>query len=102
MPPGTWHAVYTPVPSLAGGGHFFSYDTLHLTEFSRAFDHNHSEMSTNANHQVDRILSRLTLALPIVCRTRSKCHISLLFNLSPFQNLSFQLFIDDLYWPWRG
>jgi hypothetical protein len=70
MPPGTWHAVYTATPSFTSGGHFLMYDTMHLTEFSRAFDSSHSEQSTNANHQVDRILARLTLAFPTVCERR--------------------------------
>ena len=75
MPPGTWHAVYTATASNTDGGHFMMYDTLHLTEFSRAFDHKYSKYSTNANHQVDRILSRLTLALPVTSQTRSQYHI---------------------------
>jgi hypothetical protein len=72
MPPGVWHAVYTATPSFTSGGHFLNYDTMHLTEFSRAFDHHNSECSTNANHQVDRILSRLTLALPVISERRSE------------------------------
>jgi hypothetical protein len=72
MPPGTWHAVYTATPSFTSGGHLFTYDTMHLTEFSRAFDSSHSDYSTNANHQVDRMLTRLTLALPTVCARRSE------------------------------
>jgi len=48
------------------------YDTMHLTEFSRAFDSSYSKHSTNANHQVDRILARLTLALPTVYERRSE------------------------------
>jgi hypothetical protein len=86
MPPGTWHAVYTATPSFTDGGHFFTYNTLHLTEFSRAFDHLHSEYSTNANHQVDRILSRLTLALPTVSKRRreqeNSCFDKIPTNLS--------------------
>ncbi|KAF9461597.1 hypothetical protein BDZ94DRAFT_1237583 [Collybia nuda] len=38
MPPGTWHLVYTPVRTVACGGHFYNYDTLHLTEASRHYD----------------------------------------------------------------
>jgi hypothetical protein len=77
MPPGTWHAVYTATPSNTEGGHFFMYDTLHLTEFSRAFDHKYSLYSTNANHQVDRSLCRLTLALPTVGQTNGECDFCL-------------------------
>ena len=78
MPPGTWHAVYTATPSFTSGGHFMMYDTMHLTEFSRAFDSSHSEHSTNSNHQVDRSLARLTLALPTVCERRSEPWSSLI------------------------
>jgi hypothetical protein len=45
---------------------------MHLTEFSRAFDHKHGNTSTNANHQVDRIMCRLALALPVIAPKRSK------------------------------
>jgi hypothetical protein len=71
MPPGVWHAVYTATPSFTGGGHFFSYDTLHLTEFSCAFDVKNLHYLTNANHRVDQILSHMMLALPIVSQTQS-------------------------------
>jgi len=70
MPPSMWHAVYTATPSFTSGGHFLTYETLHLTEFSRDFDSHHSECSTNANHQINRILCRMTLALPIIAARR--------------------------------
>jgi hypothetical protein len=38
QPPGSWHEVYTPTPSITQGGHFYTYDSLHLTEFSRSLD----------------------------------------------------------------
>jgi hypothetical protein len=50
MPPGAWHMVYTPVRTLATGGHFYTYDTLHLTEMSRAFDRLHGREVTNTTH----------------------------------------------------
>lgn len=32
QPPGQIHLVYTPVASFTIGGHFYSYDSIHLTE----------------------------------------------------------------------
>lgn len=49
-------------------GHFYLYDTLPLTEFSRAFDHEYALASDSA----DRTLTRMALALPYVLRDRRK------------------------------
>jgi|ERR1700722_5543822 hypothetical protein len=72
MPPGVWHTVYTPTPSFCSGGHLYTYETLHLTEQSRCFDYTHAEFSTNANHNVERVLARMVLALPYVAQSRSE------------------------------
>jgi hypothetical protein len=72
MPPGVWHAVYTPSPAYCSGGHFYTYETMHLTEQSRRFDHLHSERSTNEDHQVLRILCRMALALKHAAIGRSE------------------------------
>ncbi|THH16202.1 hypothetical protein EW146_g4404 [Bondarzewia mesenterica] len=50
MPPGTWHSVYTPVKSLAVGGHFLTCECLSQTELARAFDKVHGEVATNTYH----------------------------------------------------
>ena len=50
MPPGVWHEVYTPVKTLASGGHFLTYDMPHLTQMSWIFDSKHGDEATNANH----------------------------------------------------
>lgn len=50
MPPGTWHLVYTPVRTLATGGHFFTFETTHLTEMSQKFDHKNGLHVTNTTH----------------------------------------------------
>lgn len=50
MSPDTWHAVYTPVRTVATGGHFFLYETMHLTEVSRAFDRRKGLCVTNTSH----------------------------------------------------
>ncbi|KII82657.1 hypothetical protein PLICRDRAFT_33270, partial [Plicaturopsis crispa FD-325 SS-3] len=71
QPPGYWHEVYTPVKSIISGGHFLSYDSLHLTEHCRAFASVFALTSTNADHPgVDRALSRMSIALPIVLQDR--------------------------------
>jgi len=50
MPPGTFHEVYTPVPSVTIGGHFYAFDTMHLTEIARALDHRTKGKFTNQDH----------------------------------------------------
>lgn len=75
MPPGVWHAVYTPTPTYCSGGHFYTYETMHLSEYSRAFDHIHGKFSTNADHAVDRVLCRMVLALRFVSDCKSE-HVS--------------------------
>lgn len=50
MPPGTWHLVYTPVRTLAVGGHFFTFETMHLTEMSQKFDKKYGLHVTNTTH----------------------------------------------------
>ncbi|KAH7921359.1 hypothetical protein BV22DRAFT_1132340 [Leucogyrophana mollusca] len=63
--PNQWHAAYTPVKSFSRGGHFYSYDTMHLTEVSRFIDHTESVFTTNQEHgHCLETLSRMVLALP--------------------------------------
>jgi len=59
MPPATFHEVYTPVPSVTLGGHFYTYNALHLTEMGRACDMHTSGRFTNQSH----FSSSLTIAL---------------------------------------
>lgn len=62
MPPGTWHEVYTPTQGICSGGHFLCYDTLHLTAFSRKFDREHGQESTNSHHpSIYRTLCRMLI-----------------------------------------
>ncbi|KAG6864740.1 hypothetical protein C0991_007447 [Blastosporella zonata] len=64
MPPGTLHEVYTPVRTVATGGHYISYDTLHLTEMSRAVDHKHGQRITNDVHiVVHNLLSGMMMSI---------------------------------------
>lgn len=50
MAPGAWHLVYTPVRTVATGGHIYTYNTMHLTEMSRMFDNQHALEVTNTSH----------------------------------------------------
>jgi hypothetical protein len=65
--------VYTPVKGMTSGGHFLLYDTLHLTELTRAFDSSlhpedkfeRADLATNADHHsTGRQILRMALALP--------------------------------------
>ncbi|KAH9930795.1 hypothetical protein B0H21DRAFT_711940 [Amylocystis lapponica] len=63
--PGAFHAVYTPVGSFAYGGHYYLYDTMHLTELSRDVDAMHLSYLTNTEHgHAEEMLVRMVLALP--------------------------------------
>ncbi|GJF00557.1 hypothetical protein PsYK624_168500 [Phanerochaete sordida] len=64
QPPGVFHAVYTPVPSIGIGGHFFTQDTLHLTLQCRLVIQRSRGQGTNAFHpDANRSLARILLAL---------------------------------------
>ncbi|KAI0054249.1 hypothetical protein BV25DRAFT_1922880 [Artomyces pyxidatus] len=72
MPPGAWHEVYTPVNTVISDGHFLCYDVLHLTQWSRLYDHM-DKYATNADHVgVRRTLARMAIALRYVDRTMPK------------------------------
>ncbi|KIK63410.1 hypothetical protein GYMLUDRAFT_241893 [Collybiopsis luxurians FD-317 M1] len=47
QPPGALHLVYTPTACVASGGHFYSYDSMHLTEWTRRIQHYKSDTITN-------------------------------------------------------
>ena len=49
--PGQFHEVYTPVPSITSGGHFYSYDTMHLTGATCDFDKATGGDFTNHFHE---------------------------------------------------
>ncbi|KAF8062561.1 hypothetical protein FPV67DRAFT_1673032 [Lyophyllum atratum] len=77
MPPGAFHAVYTPIRSIALGGHFLTYNTLHLTEVSRAYDHRKARLVTNADHpSIHLTLSGMMVTLfrePSKIKLHTKC-----------------------------
>lgn len=74
QPPNAMHQVYTPVNAIGSGVHFLTYETLHLTEIARWFDHWYHYISTNADHSsVHRTLCRMAMALIYAYKDRSKC-----------------------------
>ncbi|KAJ3855430.1 hypothetical protein EV368DRAFT_79647 [Lentinula lateritia] len=65
QPPGTIHVVYTPAACITIGSQSFSYDTLHLTEFTRDLHRKHANHVTNqAQQSINETLHRMVLALP--------------------------------------
>lgn len=50
QPPGSLHEVFTPTPAIVRGGHFYTYNSLHLTEFSRSLDAQTQESLSNQSH----------------------------------------------------
>lgn len=64
QPPGFLHLVYSPIRSIALGGHFLTRESLHLTAWSRRIEHTIGTFSTNAEHPcVERYLARMMLCL---------------------------------------
>ncbi|KAG1719706.1 uncharacterized protein EDB91DRAFT_1009058, partial [Suillus paluster] len=64
LPPGTVHAVYTPVPSVATGGHFYHYSCMHLTELARYMDAEVGHCTTNQNlNHASETIRRMVLAI---------------------------------------
>ncbi|KIK50040.1 hypothetical protein GYMLUDRAFT_253326 [Collybiopsis luxurians FD-317 M1] len=65
QPPGALHLVYTPRACVAFGGHFYSYDSLHLTEWTRRLQHLKSNFITNQNPaRVKEVLNWMMLNFP--------------------------------------
>ncbi|KAG2045475.1 hypothetical protein BDR06DRAFT_1015617 [Suillus hirtellus] len=65
QPPGTMHAVYTPVASFATGGHFYHYGCMHLTELARYIDAEVADSTTNQvlEHTLETV-RRMVIAIP--------------------------------------
>ena len=64
--------VYTPNKGMTSGGHFLTYDMMHLTELIRAYDKSkiaRGKGATNAVHDINRQVIRMTLALPALVHT---------------------------------
>lgn len=50
QPPNGWHEVYTPTNSVMVGGHFMTYDSMHLADVSRRFDVVYPQALTDQHH----------------------------------------------------
>jgi hypothetical protein len=62
MPPGIWHEVYTPIPSVSISGHFVNWGSLHLTRVSHTIDN--KQWVTNAHHpDINFILAHMLILL---------------------------------------
>ncbi|TCD62265.1 hypothetical protein EIP91_007123 [Steccherinum ochraceum] len=48
--PGVYHEVYTPIPTASAGGHFYTVDTMHLTEMTLWYSLGVHDCDTNHNH----------------------------------------------------
>lgn len=73
QPAGQFHAVYTPVASFATGGHFYNYESMHLTELSRYIDHKLGRILTNQVHEHSlATFHRMVINLPRISRRVSK------------------------------
>ncbi|KAG2063199.1 hypothetical protein BDR04DRAFT_1164120 [Suillus decipiens] len=69
QPAGQFHAVYTPVASFATGGHFYNYESMHLTELSRYIDHKQGKHLTNQVHEHSlETFQRMVVNLPRISR----------------------------------
>lgn len=65
QPPNILHCVYTPVKTLATGGHFYCYELSHLTELACDVDREFGLVTTNQVHPgALRLIANLALALP--------------------------------------
>ena len=65
--------MYTPVASFTIGGHFYSYDSIHLTEVARYFDFVRDGSFTNqVHHHALETLAQMLVGLPRSDPNRSK------------------------------
>jgi hypothetical protein len=81
MPPGTFHEVYTPIPSVTIGGHMYSYSTLHLTELCRSMQKASQGQFTNQDHESASItLSLMMVALLLIPEQGKFSLVSIIFN----------------------
>ncbi|TCD61568.1 hypothetical protein EIP91_008242 [Steccherinum ochraceum] len=49
--PGQMHEVYTPVPTFTRGGHFYTYDTFHMTAATQRYSYSIGLLNTNHEHE---------------------------------------------------
>ena len=86
MQPGMWHSVYMPIGTMTLGGHFLTYNTLHLMHNAYVYDDSElpkclqsvstkmcCDLSTNESQSVDRQVMQMVLALPITINAKGRC-----------------------------
>lgn len=93
QPPGALHEVYTPKPSVTLGGHFYTADTMHLTEVARALDKKTQAKLTNQGHASSQATISIMLAALQFQSKPGKHHSSNLNNppLTTYRKLSIVL-----------
>ena len=63
--PGKAHAAFTPVPTVAVGGHFINYCFTHQQEVGRSFEKHTGRVATNHDHAFAQVmLIHMAAALP--------------------------------------
>lgn len=77
QPPGQFHHVYTTEDSITAGGHFFTFNTMHLTEWARRCIHDTGGQGTNAYHSATvRQLSLMVIALQQKAPTQGQYYLA--------------------------
>ncbi|KAI0083681.1 hypothetical protein BDY19DRAFT_998365 [Irpex rosettiformis] len=90
-PPGLIHQVLTVKNSVTQGGHLLTWNTMHLTEWTRKLSHNCFRVGTNDLHPgVQRTLGRMMIALSIRGPTK--------VLKKPFMSLARLIVYADQYW----
>ncbi|KIY47072.1 hypothetical protein FISHEDRAFT_59950, partial [Fistulina hepatica ATCC 64428] len=69
QPGGVWHEVYSPVPSIAVGGHLICIDTMHYMAITRWYHAQCGKYITNTDHtSVQMTLIRIIVRIPFMER----------------------------------
>lgn len=69
------YEVYTPVPSVNCSGHFYTYNSLHLTEVSHLIDHWTSGSLSNQTHPSSTMTIAMMLAALPLYKNNCKSYI---------------------------
>ncbi|TCD60109.1 hypothetical protein EIP91_010706 [Steccherinum ochraceum] len=59
--PGQYHEVYTPIPTVTVGGHFYSLNTMHLSETVLYYTHGVHATDTNHRHHSASLVAALMI-----------------------------------------
>jgi hypothetical protein len=72
LPPGMLHAVTTPTTAIAGGSHFFTYETLGLTAHSRRCEHLDDMLDNDSGTSRHVFMTLIRMAIALRHRVASK------------------------------